>query len=118
MSDQHTHGRLHVCSHAALVIRDGNGRWVASTNAVFRSHREQEDNASRLVACWNACEGLTQDHFDGDWTALGLSKYAKSLEGKISAARTLLSDALETFDDNPMEDHEVADRIRDFLGKS
>lgn len=34
---------------------------------------------------------------------------------QLVEARTLLSDALETFDDNPSQDHEVADRIRAFL---
>lgn len=34
---------------------------------------------------------------------------------ELTAASTLLSDALETFDDNPHEDNEVADRIRAFL---
>lgn len=34
---------------------------------------------------------------------------------QLNTACTLLSDALETFDDNPAQDHEVADRIRTFL---
>ena len=34
---------------------------------------------------------------------------------QLDDARTLLSDALEAFDDNAAQDHEVADRIRSFL---
>lgn len=72
-------------------------------------------NARRIVACWNACEGLSMDHFEGGWTAKGLSRHAKAMEDQVAAARTLLSDALEVFDDNVEQDHEVADRIRAFL---
>jgi hypothetical protein len=36
---------------------------------------------------------------------------------RLDNALTLLSDALETFDDIPHQDHEVADRIRAFLAK-
>lgn len=39
----------------------------------------------------------------------------RSIWYQLQAAHALLSDALETFDDNPREDHEVADRIRTFL---
>lgn len=49
-----------------------------------------EADAIRLASCWNACEGLTQDHFDGDWTAKGLSQYAKKLEGQVADLRAAL----------------------------
>ena len=41
-----------------------------------------EEVASRIVACVNACAGLPQDALDGGWTALGMSKYAKSVESQ------------------------------------
>lgn len=40
---------------------------------------------------------------------------ARCTTNQLFIARTLLSDALETFDANPAQDHEVADRIRAFL---
>lgn len=82
---------------------------------VQSKYHDEAANARRLVACWNACEGLTQDHFDGGWTAKGLSRHARAMEDKVTTALTLLSDALETFDEYMPADHEVADRIRAFL---
>jgi len=85
-------------------------------------------NARRLAACWNACEGLTMDHFDGGWTAKGLSSHAKSLEGKLAeerkrsaAAITLLLEAASKLEivitgigDN-YDATNLAPRIRAFL---
>lgn len=45
----------------------------------------------RIVACVNACEGLSQDALDGGWTANGIRTYAKSLEQQ----RDQLLEALE-----------------------
>lgn len=44
-----------------------------------------EANARRIVACVNACEGLSQDALDGGWTAKGISDYAKKLEAQRDA---------------------------------
>jgi hypothetical protein len=38
------------------------------------------ENAARIVACVNACKGLSQEALDGGWSSTGLSSYAKSLE--------------------------------------
>ena len=43
---------------------------------------DQEANSRRIVACVNACEGLSQDALDGGWTAKGISDYAKELEAQ------------------------------------
>ncbi|MEF2265384.1 hypothetical protein V3C40_01210 [Janthinobacterium sp. LS2A] len=57
-------------------------------------------NARRLAACWNACDGLTQDHFDGGWSAKGLSEYAKQVENTLAAARALLAEVVKPHDDH------------------
>ncbi|WP_395406257.1 hypothetical protein ACHMW6_06190 [Pseudoduganella sp. UC29_106] len=46
--------------------------------------------ARRLADCWNACNGLTQDHFDGGWTAKGLSRHASAMEDRLAMAIALL----------------------------
>lgn len=62
MSAQHTQGRLHVGEGNAgqRIIYDQRG-WAIADAKLFRGRRrEGEDiqNARRLVACWNACEGI------------------------------------------------------------
>lgn len=107
MSGQHTKGRLEAQANGSdsqFDINTKDGMTVATASKA---------NARRLAACWNACEGLTQDHFDGGWTALGLSKYAKLLEGELAAARLLLIDVM---DDIPADySDDLTDRIRAFL---
>lgn len=146
---------------------------------------DDDEDARRLVACWNAFDGVPTDKIEGKSAAeyianeayitglvpvaaggmeLGLSGDACQLlaEGfagqfkgsgginfievqmshkdigpftvtiqrqhgetpaqqkavalaQLDAARTLLNDALETFDEYLQSDHEVADRIRTFL---
>ena len=71
-----------------------------------------------IDAACSACEGLTQDHFDGGWTAKNLSKYAKGLEVELDAARALLHEVLnhgvrvELCNNN---DRMLEDRIRSYL---
>lgn len=64
MSDKHTPGRLHIGKTVAsqYTLYDEHGQRVAnsfeSVMVSQRSDGECEANARRLVACWNACEGL------------------------------------------------------------
>lgn len=81
-------------------------------------------NAQRLVACWNALDGLHDDALGGGWTAAGMNAYAKDLETKLTAARALLTEVVRPHDEhvkavqatgeqpavNPL-----ANRIHDFL---
>lgn len=46
---------------------------------------ENEANASRIVACVNACVGVSDDALDGGWKAVEISAYAKSLEAQLAA---------------------------------
>lgn len=48
-------------------------------------------NAKRIVACVNACEGISTQEIDGGWTARKLDAYAKSLEQQIDALKTELA---------------------------
>lgn len=59
MSDQHTAGVLHVVGRnkCALMTEPGQAcRTVA--------HAIQSDDARRLAACWNACQGLSTESLE------------------------------------------------------
>ena len=64
------------------VIRALGGRAVIAVTLEFGENNPnmREANARRIVACVNAVAGVTDEQFDGGWTAQGLSKYAVSLE--------------------------------------
>lgn len=60
----------------------------------------REANAQRLVACWNALDGLSDEALDGGWNARSMSAYAKGLESKLAAARALLTEVVRPHDDH------------------
>jgi hypothetical protein len=84
----HTKGSI----TASQYLDDGRYGLLTQENEILVgvSAGLTEADAIRLASCWNACEGLTQDHFDGDWTAKGLSQYAKKLEGQVAELRAAL----------------------------
>ena len=53
----------------------------------------QAAEIARLTVYATACDGITQDHLDGGWTASGLSKYAKGLEAEIARLTDKLAQA-------------------------
>lgn len=63
MSDQHTPGQLHI---AGRETRGLPHTLVAARTLLFRVYSEaygdfdqETANARRLVACWNACQGIS-----------------------------------------------------------
>lgn len=57
----HTKGLLKVFEKDPTFIRTSEGRkHVGSTSSMGESETD-EDNARRLVACWNACVGIETD---------------------------------------------------------
>lgn len=66
MSEKHTQGRLKATRLGAIVggpIREyvngsGQDQVAMTTGAEWMDEGEKEANARRLVACWNACEGI------------------------------------------------------------
>ena len=60
MSAQHTPGRLIVRNGYSLYAADGKTP-VADTCLTNSVPDNDEANARRLVACWNACEGISTD---------------------------------------------------------
>ena len=129
----HTPGLLFVAetgqddgSAPETVIRGMGGRAGVAVAIDFGANNPdmRMANAQRLVACWNALDGLQQDALDGGWTAAGMNAYAKGLEDKLATARALLAEAVKPHDEhvkaaqaagekptiNPM-----ANRINNFL---
>ena len=61
MSGQHTQGRL-----VAVIVRDGRAYLApceGPPQTVIAAYISEED-ARRLAACWNACEGLTTEQVE------------------------------------------------------
>lgn len=135
-AQQHTHGRLNYAYHRRDV--SSNGTRYCSIFTEFGSADAMTTHitnyvlapdARRLVTCWNFCENVSTNDVEmmtkggGLVEVLAISARGAmaddaeilSLKKQLASARALLSDALEAFDDNPAEDHEVADRIRAFL---
>lgn len=52
-------------------------------------------NAHRIVACVNACAGLSNDALDGGWTAQGLGAYAHKLEVRRDELEAALRSLIE-----------------------
>jgi hypothetical protein len=48
------------------LIRGGDGKPLATTQMLCRETREILDNAERVVACWNACQGIATDDLEAD----------------------------------------------------
>ena len=58
----HTQGELHTGGDGTIIYdREG---WPVANATVYHARLEpkaSQDNARRLVACWNACEGISTD---------------------------------------------------------
>jgi len=63
--------------------------------ALCTVNEADEENARRLVACWNALEDLSQDALDGGWTRAGLEAYGLQMK----AQRDELLAALKALDE-------------------
>lgn len=72
MSEKHTQGPLVLSQHGAIrggpMVSYINGSAQAqvamTTGAVWMVQGEHLANARRLVACWNACEGITTERLE------------------------------------------------------
>lgn len=62
----HTPGRLHVGERNVEIVYDADG-WAVCNATVFHGRHPdmQAENARRLAACWNACEGLDTGFIEG-----------------------------------------------------
>jgi len=84
MSTIHTQGRITVRENGeanSYAILDDKGQWLLSLlhngQQVVETQRE---NLRRLVACWNACEGIS---------TIRLERTVNNLHGRASASDRL-----------------------------
>lgn len=86
----HTQGKLMVCGGAGVYKF-----WLLPDSATVEqpgdliAQVELEADGRRLASCWNACDGLSQDALDGEWTAKGISAYARGLEDRIASLEAM-----------------------------
>jgi hypothetical protein len=103
---EHTKGRITVTDTGSdyffSVIRLGNKDIDVKCNHVAR----------RLAAAWNVCEGMTTEAIEA---LSGIGSLGDLKASELNAARALLREALDTIEEFPYEDHEIADRIKVYL---
>lgn len=89
------------------VIRGMGGRAGVAVAIDFGANNPgmREANAQRLVACWNALDGLSDEALGGGWTAAGMNAYAKDLEGKVRTLRAMLLVVKVLSDRDEVADH-------------
>lgn len=88
---------------------------VVCADGVTIAEVEYEPDAHRIIACVNACEGVTQEMFDGGWSAKGISDYAKNLERQRDVAWKELREIREALGANPEES--TADEVRSIVAQ-
>ena len=98
MSENHTPGRLAVThNNWETSTIYSNGKEVARVHIDSEASDDDEqhrDNARRLVACWNACEGIPTDMLE----AMPFGPAALvPMYARLEAQRDELREALEFF---------------------
>ena len=91
MTTQHTPGRLKVRGFVNLRTEAGNHP-IASCNPQGLYHAD-EANARRLVACWNACDGLTTEHLEN------IDMLGGTLAGRFAAFHASERELMDTRDE-------------------
>lgn len=85
---------------------------VATVSGKYHGYVE---NARRLSAAWNVCEGIDTESLETGATLADICERSNGYVIQLNAARALLREALDTIEEFPDEDHEIADRIRNYL---
>lgn len=62
MSYHHAQGPL--TADARLYLRDKHDNIIARLAGTTGKYESEEMNARRLVACWNACQGITTERLE------------------------------------------------------
>ena len=89
MTTQHTPGRLHV--NKDVGIYSDKGRLIASVHTPITQHGNAD--ARRLVACWNACDGLTTEHLEN------IDMLGETLAGRFAAFHASERELMDTRDE-------------------
>jgi len=84
----HTPGKLVVRGGFSIYAADGKTP-VADTCLTNSLPDNDEANARRLVACWNALDGLSQDALDGGWNFKDADAYTVRIERELDSSRAV-----------------------------
>lgn len=79
-------------------IQDDGGTiigFVVAHKAGFYQEPDTEANARRLVSCWNALDGLSQDALDGGWNFKDADAYTVRIEKERDSLRAVNAELLE-----------------------
>jgi len=106
MSAQPTPGRLYVLSRYPDMFHaetpGGRGLRVGETSSC-RTKSEDYANARRLVACWNACDGISTENVEDSLPVKELAiRYSKALcerDDLLKALHQVLEAQKETLSD-------------------
>lgn len=77
---EHTAGRLNAI-HGSYLVVDGTGESIGRCG----THGPHVQNARRLAACWNACEGLSTESLEHNPPLA--DQLVEALNGKYEAER-------------------------------
>jgi hypothetical protein len=110
MSTEHTPGRLKVGQHLGSLSSfcihmdvGDKGRGTEIVEAVCGLSTEQRlANARRLVACWNACEGISTENLEDNLPVIELAHlYNDVIEQRDQLLKVL--DCIEKWDQHTTE---------------
>lgn len=133
MTAQHTPERLRVATDGSIgSIETVSGKSIGQTFQTrpirdASDHQERIANANRLVACWNACDGISTDLLEnivitGDTIASRFNSRAK-YEREITRQRDELLAALKHIEGLALADEwrdlpEIAKQARAAIAKA
>lgn len=84
MSYHHAQGPL--TADARLYLRDKHDNIIARLAGTTGKYESEEMNARRLVACWNACQGVPTEVLEGGLVADQLWGHLTAQRGTLLAA--------------------------------
>ncbi|QNJ57412.1 hypothetical protein Dolphis_106 [Pseudomonas phage Dolphis] len=115
---EHTQGLLHVGGNGKIIY-DNNG-WGVASATVHHSRQEpgtSETNARRLVACWNACEGITEAELSHG-PVLPLHRHSSLVAQRDELLAILTSLMTPSVESSPVAWHDAKRRARAAIAKA
>lgn len=97
MKAQHTIGKIWVNSEKSAIVHAEDGRIACQPNHMQRW--AWPENARRMVACWNKCDGIDTEHLETAPPLQKLGEHVQQVVDQRDALKTRL-DIMTTERDN------------------